>query len=182
MATLAAVRTARASLLVVTAALALLAGAGPAAAHDALVGSDPADGASLDIAPTQVRLAFTEAPRAAVATVTGPAGDRWEARPAEVLGNEVTVPLRPLGPAGVYTVGFRVVSSDGHPVTGTVRFILTQPGADQAGRAGQGGAGLGEDGAPPAAGDDGAVPAWPWIAGAAVLLVLGVGAALRISR
>ncbi len=177
MATLVAVRTARAALLVVTAVLALLAGAGPAAAHDALVGSDPADGASLATAPVQVRLMFTEEPQAAVATVTGPTRGRWEARPAEVLGNEVTVPLRPLGPAGRYTVGYRVVSSDGHPVTGTVRFILTQPGVGQAARAGQA-----APAAPPAAADDGAMRAWPWIAGAAVLLVLGVGAALRISR
>lgn len=170
-------RTARAALLVVTAALALLAGAGLAAAHDALVGSDPSDGASLATAPAQVRLTFTEAPQAAVATVTGPGGSRWEARPAEVLGSEVTVPLRPLGPAGVYTVGYRVVSSDGHPLTGTVRFILTQPGAGQAARAGQS-----APAAPPAAADEGGMPAWPWIAGAAVLLVLGVGAALRVSR
>ena len=87
------------------------------------------------------------------------------------------MPLRPLGPAGGYTVGYRVVSSDGHPLIGTVRFTLTQPVAGQAARAGQA-----APAAPPPAADDGVMPAWPWIAGAVVLLVLGVGTALRISR
>jgi copper transport protein len=38
----------------------LLAGAGPASAHAALTGSDPAQGVVVDKAPTQVTLSFSE--------------------------------------------------------------------------------------------------------------------------
>ncbi|MTD57824.1 hypothetical protein GKO32_28160 [Amycolatopsis sp. RM579] len=37
--------------------------------------------------------------------------------------------LRPLGPAGTYTVGCHIVSDDGHPVSDTFTFALTNAGA-----------------------------------------------------
>lgn len=47
-------------LLLLAAACALLAGAGPASAHAALTGSDPREGAVVDKAPAQVSLTFSE--------------------------------------------------------------------------------------------------------------------------
>ncbi|CAM5379281.1 Copper resistance protein CopC/CopD OS=Streptomyces tendae OX=1932 GN=GUR47_21385 PE=4 SV=1 [Streptomyces tendae] len=47
-------------LLLLAAACALLAGAGPVSAHAALTGSDPPEGAVVDRAPAQVSLTFSE--------------------------------------------------------------------------------------------------------------------------
>lgn len=43
-----------------------------------------------------------------------------------VDGSTVTVDLDGLGAAGEYTIGYRVVSADGHPITGSIPFQLTQ--------------------------------------------------------
>ena len=53
------VRPVRLAACVVLAGSVLLGSAAAAAAHDALVGSDPADGAALDAAPAQVVLTFS---------------------------------------------------------------------------------------------------------------------------
>ncbi|MBC3194306.1 copper resistance protein CopC [Pseudonocardia sp. C8] len=110
----------------VAALLAGLLGAGPAQAHEDLVASDPPDGSSVTAAPTEIRLTFSGAVRPGTSTVavTGPGGRRWEAGAASTAGDTVTVPLRRLAEAGTYTVGYRVVSGDGHPVTGSTTFIL----------------------------------------------------------
>ncbi len=112
------------------AAVALLAVAAPAAAHDVLIGSDPADGASLASAPSQVALQFNSNPQPGFATVAviGPDGSAWQTGEPRVEGANVTAGLRPLGPAGRYEVRYRVVSSDGHPIEGVVAFTLIAPG------------------------------------------------------
>jgi methionine-rich copper-binding protein CopC len=110
---------------------ALVAGAGVASAHNVLIGSDPPDGATLTAGPAQVRLTFDLPVREGFATVTvvGPGGTRWEDGAPVVYANTVSEKVRPLGPAGVYQVGYRIVSDDGHPVSGAIRFTLTTPGA-----------------------------------------------------
>jgi hypothetical protein len=79
----------------------------------------------------------------------------------------------------VYTVAYRILSADGHPVEGAVRFTLTTAGtgtpapsaaAQPPTTSGQGGHG------------GGGMPVWPWIVGAAALLAIGVVFALRIGR
>src|SRR5215207_6757459 len=87
----------------------LLAGTGPAAAHDSLVSADPADGASLATGPQQVRLTFDQPLQSefATVTVTGPGETEWEAGAAVASRNTVTVAVRPLGPAGDYVIGYR---------------------------------------------------------------------------
>ena len=109
----------------------LLLAAGPAAAHSTLVSVDPADGSSLDAGPPAVTLTFDEPVQAGLAQVrvVGPDGNLWTAGEATVRGSRVTAPLTPLGPVGDYTVAYRVVSADGHPVSGTRGFTLTTPGA-----------------------------------------------------
>nr|WP_067470525.1 copper resistance CopC family protein [Nocardia amamiensis] len=104
--------------------------AGTASAHSALASSDPADGTEIATAPPRVNLTFNEPIQSAFAnlTVTGPDGQRWERSQPHVDGTVVSVDLDGLGPVGQYTVGFRVVSADGHPVSGSYTFTLTQPG------------------------------------------------------
>lgn len=169
----------------------LFAGAAPASAHSELIGSDPADGSSAATGPSRVALTFSEAVQTGFTTVTviGPGGAQWQAGPPVQDGAVVTVPVRPLGPAGEYTIGYRVVSADSHPVQGSVRFTLTAPGPGTAAAPAPSGAGVpGGNAAPdgPASTvdgpDGGGTPVWPWIAGAVLLLGVGVAAALRLGR
>lgn len=97
----------------------------PAAAHNSLTGSDPRDGARLAAAPKRIELRFlaTPAPATTKITVTGPDGASGTAGSPTFAGNRVSVPFAP-GAAGVYVIGYRVGSTDGHPVTGEIRFTL----------------------------------------------------------
>lgn len=102
--------------------------------HNELLGTDPADGAQLDTGPARVALTFDLPAKRGLSTVvvTGPDGQQWQAGPATEEGATVLAPLRPLGPAGGYTVAWRIVSTDGHPTRGTFRFSLTTPGPGSA--------------------------------------------------
>jgi copper transport protein len=101
---------------------------GPAAgAHALLRDSEPADGASLDRAPRQVLLTFTERPEPQLSTVhvLDTAGRQVEAaKAAPVAGRplQLVVPLGEL-PDGTYTVSWRVLSADdGHVTAGSFAF------------------------------------------------------------
>ena len=102
-------------------------GVGPAQAHNQLISSDPADGARLDAAPSRVTLEFDQPARQGYAeiSVIGPGGGRFESGDASVRGAKVSMGLKELGAAGQYLVGYRVLSSDGHPITGKLTFTLT---------------------------------------------------------
>ncbi|GAA3163765.1 hypothetical protein GCM10010466_63370 [Planomonospora alba] len=132
---------------------ALLGAVAPAQAHNVLIGSDPKDGAELATGPEEITLTFDQPARQGFAQIslTGPDGARWEDGKTSVDGAEVSVRVRPLGPAGKYVVGYRILSSDGHPVSGKVTFTLTAPGpgaaapSPSASSAGDAGAGPGAD-------------------------------------
>jgi copper resistance protein C len=178
-------RTAAVTLL---AGLALLLGAGPAFAHTRLLSSDPADGASLDAGPQRVSLTFNESVSADFTqlTVVGPDGGRYETGAVSADGGTVSIGVQPLGPAGRYEVGYRVVSADGHPVTGSLAFTLTTagPGKGAAIAPAQGPAATPPPAAAPAGSEEssGGMPLWPWIVGAVVLVGAGVAVALRMGR
>ncbi|MFC7546146.1 copper resistance protein CopC [Plantactinospora sp. GCM10030261] len=107
-------------------ALAAVSPAGPAAAHNSLTGSVPANGARVATAPAVVQLTFLAKlnPQRTKVVVTGPDNvDAVGGAPA-FAGSKVTVPFRP-GLAGLYIVSYEVGSADGHPVKGEVRFTLT---------------------------------------------------------
>ncbi|MCX5247337.1 copper resistance protein CopC [Streptomyces sp. NBC_00201] len=108
----------------------LLAGAGPASAHAALTGSDPAQGVVVDKAPDQVTLTFSEK----VATsdeslrVLDPKGKRVDSgKPSNVSGTSYAVRLHSGLPDGTYTVAWQVVSADSHPVAGAFTFSIGAP-------------------------------------------------------
>src|SRR5262249_34171840 len=155
-------------------------GTGTAFAHNVLTGSDPADHASVAVGPSQVVLRFDLPVQESFSTVTvvGPNGNHFEAGPSKVDGNSVSAPVAPLGPVGVYTVGYRIVSDDGHPVSGSVSFTLTKPGPGQGVPAGAAPGGPGNAtpaagaSAPPGSGSgSGGIPVWPWVLGGIVLVV-----------
>ena len=59
-------------------------------------------------------------------TVTDPRGRRVNIEPTEVLGNQLIVKLRPSRLLGRYTVSYRVVSEDGHPISSRYTFWLSK--------------------------------------------------------
>ncbi|WP_327183969.1 copper resistance CopC/CopD family protein [Streptomyces sp. NBC_01334] len=111
---------------------ALLAGAGPASAHAALTGSDPAQGVVVDKAPTQVSLTFSEtvSMNDDSLRVLDPKGTRVDTgKPSEVSGTTYAVQLHSGLPDGTYTVTYQVVSADSHPVAGAYTFSIGSPSA-----------------------------------------------------
>lgn len=104
--------------------LGLLGFAGPASAHTELTGSTPVDGATLLTAPASVTLTFNEEVQnfAATVVVTGPDGQTYTAGDLTLDGRSITAPLTPLSSAGIYTVAYRIVSADDHPVAGQTTF------------------------------------------------------------
>ncbi|MFB8385962.1 copper resistance protein CopC [Microbacterium sp. NPDC055910] len=101
--------------------------ASPAAAHDRLIGSDPAAGATVDESPAQLTLTFSGviSPDAGASEVqvTDAAGTQLAGDPV-AADNTLTVPLVAQG-EGAVTVLWKVVSSDGHPISGEYGFTVT---------------------------------------------------------
>jgi copper resistance protein C len=165
------------------AGLGLFAMATPAFAHNSLTSSNPLDEATMDVGPQSVVLTFDQPVQEGdglnSVAVTGPDGNEWQAGPAEVDSNVVTAPVRELGPKGTYTVGFRIVSADGHPVSGKLTFTLTTAGNGTPAPPGTGGTTVA--GSVGGSGDSGSgLPIWVWLVGAAVLLGAGLFVALRV--
>ncbi|RVX43245.1 hypothetical protein EDD27_5920 [Nonomuraea polychroma] len=179
----------------------------PAAhAHNVLIGSDPKDGATLTASPERVTLLFDQAVRQGYAQVgvTGADGSAWADGEAVVAAERVSVKVKPLPAGGSYVVGYRILSADGHPVTGKITFRLTAdasgqpspssaataPGTTageipQSSGADASGAGTGEVAgdssaeATEAAANGGAGMAVVWIVGALLVLAAGTAVALR---
>ncbi|MCU1625418.1 MAG: copper resistance protein CopC [Pseudonocardia sp.] len=182
--------TLRGAAVGLVATLALLLGASPAFAHAEFESSDPADGASLATGPSTISVTFSDTMQQGFneLTVIGPDGTTHYEN-GEVLadGDTVSVGVNPLGPAGRYQIGYRVLSDDGHPVSGSVAFTLTAPGPAAAQLASSAAAAPAPaDAAPaPVAQQDtgsGGSPVWPWIVGAVVLVAAGVFVAMRLGR
>lgn len=125
----AASRSVRVVLVVALTLLATVGLVGTASAHATLIGSDPADGATLQAAPTTVTLTFDDSLEdfEPLVTVTGPDGSQFQSGEATIDGAILRSAVRPLTTAGGYTIAYRVVSDDGHPVEGQVRFDLAVP-------------------------------------------------------
>ncbi|MGW5263430.1 copper resistance CopC family protein [Microbispora sp. NPDC004025] len=102
---------------------------GPAAAHTGLKSSTPKDGATVKKAPSHIELVFTEKIDRQFVTVvvTGPGGRKVTKGKPSTTGPVVTQPLTAGLPNGRYAIAFRVVSSDGHPVSGELHFTLKAP-------------------------------------------------------
>ncbi|MWJ12777.1 copper resistance CopC family protein [Clavibacter michiganensis] len=125
-------------------------GALSASAHNYLVSSSPAAGSTVDAPPSEVTLTFNDvildlaaagggggdastgsAPASggsSVVQVTGPDGQgtHFETGCATDSGRTVSVPVA-LGGSGQYTVTWRVVSADGHPVSDSIAFTYQAP-------------------------------------------------------
>jgi methionine-rich copper-binding protein CopC len=87
----------------------------PALAHTRLVGSTPEKGTSA-ASVTEVKLVFSDKISLAKVVVTDGAKKEFQAGAAERSGTTVTQKLSGSLPAGSYTVAYRVVGEDGHPI------------------------------------------------------------------
>ena len=110
------------------AALALALGAAPAAAHATLVSTDPAEGEVLTETPDEVTFIFDERVSLSEdsARVFDAAGESVD---SEASGEDevVAVDLPETLADGTYVVVWRVVSADGHPISGSLTFSIGAP-------------------------------------------------------
>lgn len=112
---------------VVAFVLGLLGGASPASAHNTYESSDPADGASLAVAPTSIEITFANPVPldSASVQVIDPTGVRTDATDlTHGASDRVVVAPLPALAAGEITVRWRLVSDDGHPLTGRIVFSV----------------------------------------------------------
>ncbi|WP_165975579.1 copper resistance CopC family protein [Actinomadura rubrisoli] len=87
----------------------------PALAHTRLVSSTPGKGATAGPV-TEVKLVFSDKISLARVVVRDEKKKTFQAGKAETAGTTVTQKLAGALPAGSYTVSYRVVGEDGHPV------------------------------------------------------------------
>ena len=128
---------ARRLLLATCVLLAVLAvGTTEAGAHASVVVTTPADGTSTTPAPATVSVTFSERVSIGVGglTVRNSRGLRVDSGPSRVdgVGTTVSVGLQIALPDGTYVATYRVLSADGHPVSGSFLFGIGSAPVDAA--------------------------------------------------
>ncbi|TMU93662.1 copper resistance protein CopC [Streptomyces sp. DASNCL29] len=116
---------------------ALSVGANSASAHAALTSTDPADGSVVKTAPREVTLNFSEGVLLSgdSVRVLDPKGKRVDTgKTAHVDGKSSTAAagLHSGLPDGTYTVAWKAVSEDSHPVSGAFTFSIGAPSKTKA--------------------------------------------------
>ena len=114
-----------ATLAILVGVLAL--GTTAASAHATLESSSPADGQSVLTSPSEIRITFNEA----VTTISGGLsvldadGKTVDVGNSEVVGGRTLVaPISETLSDGTYVATYRVLSADGHPVSGSLLFAV----------------------------------------------------------
>ena len=117
----------RSFVLGLVATLTLLAVPTPALAHASVESSDPADGATLSALPQTVSVTLNEEiGSGAVLRVLDSSGTRLDDGEVTVAGRRVLVGVRTAdAEPGAYRLVYRVVSADGHAVSGQVGFTVS---------------------------------------------------------
>ncbi len=177
--------------LLVVAALTWTASA--ASAHSVLVSMSPKDKAIVSTPPTRVVLTFNEDVNVefSIIKVVDGSGASVASGSTQVVGGVVSLALRPRLANGTYTVRYKVVSTDGHPVSGTTTFTVagstapttsSAPSPSTTASAAPSASPLGSDVASsaPLATDDRAATASPDTGGSAMLWVVGIVVVLAL--
>lgn len=155
-------------LLLLVAGLGVLPAAG-ASAHAELESSDPANGAVLASAPAQVTLTFGEDlidQGNAITAKDLDSSERVALPEAVVDADTASVDWPAAADSGRFEVSFRVVSADGHPITGSFSFSVGQASASASPSA--------ASSAP--AEESGRAGLLTWILGFGFVVLVGVGA------
>ena len=100
--------------------------AGEVSAHATLESADPANGAMLVSPPDHVALVFSEnVGKPAALEVLNSSGNALGGGELQVVDNTMS---RTYDPASfepdVYTISYQVTSADGHPISGTLTFMV----------------------------------------------------------
>jgi copper transport protein len=108
----------------VLAAVFALGFASPASAHAELVTSTPANGTRLEVPPADVELRFTESVNLIDGgmRLVGAGGATVPTAFPVSAGRAITWPMPKDLRSGSYVVSWRVISSDGHPISGAFSF------------------------------------------------------------
>ncbi|HEX2772423.1 MAG TPA: copper resistance protein CopC [Micromonosporaceae bacterium] len=103
--------------------------ASPASAHAVLVSSSPGANAVLPSPPAEIVLTFSESVRKVPdrIRVIGPDGSRVDRGEPRFDGAVVTITVDQGGARGSYLVSYRVISADGHPVSGGYTYAVGAP-------------------------------------------------------
>jgi methionine-rich copper-binding protein CopC len=114
--------------MVLAAAVTLIASA-PADMHLRLVKAEPAVDGTVTAAPKEIRLFFSEAPEIRATRVIITNGAKTEIAVAAVHADEkdgkiVITPVTGAIEPGAYTVTWRTMAKDGHPVNGEFKFTM----------------------------------------------------------
>ncbi|WP_151478929.1 copper resistance CopC/CopD family protein [Streptomyces albicerus] len=120
------------ALLALLGTLFLLGGAGSVSAHSAVRDTDPREGSVLKSAPEHVTMTFTESVGVSDDSfrVLSPDNRRVNAGDTKHVpgrSDTVRVPLGDNLSDGTYTVAWRVVSADSHPISGAFTFSIGEP-------------------------------------------------------
>jgi copper transport protein len=108
----------------------LLFSAPSASAHATVVASDPVDGSRLKTAPTTVSVTFDQAVTLnsegylRVVDQVGRRVDSGQPTHPNGVGSKIAVAVKSGLGDGTYTGSFRIISADGHPVAGSIRFVV----------------------------------------------------------
>lgn len=119
----------------ITAMATLLLGAGltlavatPAQAHDELVSSYPEASSTITGSPAEITLSFSgeliAGMQSAAVEVIAPDGQNIATDAPSEDGTSITQHLAQNPPAGLFTVRWKVVSSDGHPISGEYTYTV----------------------------------------------------------
>jgi len=96
-------------------------------AHAALVIAEPADGEVIGAAPSQFSLTFSEPVSALALKLIGPDGSRTPLTRSTLRENRLDIEAPADLSSGTHVLSWRVISSDGHPVAGSVVFSIGAP-------------------------------------------------------
>jgi copper transport protein len=144
---------------------------GTAAAHAELASATPSEGSMLTTPPSEVELVFTEnVGKPAALAVLDSSGNELEGGELQVVDDTMSRTYDPASfGSDVYTISYQVVSADGHPISGSLTFMVH---------------GEGESVTPiPQASSNSTTDATPAVVIAlAAVLALGLGAALFIVK
>ncbi|MDO5754499.1 copper resistance CopC family protein [Arthrobacter sp.] len=97
-----------------------------AAAHDQIISTNPQAAQRLSAGPSHIELSFS-APLLSLGheiLVVDAQSRNWSKGNAVLSGEKLSQPLSPDMPEGEYQVRWRVVSGDGHPISGSYPFLV----------------------------------------------------------
>lgn len=107
--------------------------AGVAMAHASLISASPAQHAVLPGAPTQFVLQFNEPVSPLALTLVAPDGSKTGLAEFKLVDSAVEIAVPSALGKGTFALSYRVISTDGHPVAGSVIFSIGAPSGGAAG-------------------------------------------------